>query len=299
MILERKAKGTLTPFELNHGDKLRFELSDGEVCEIELVSTSAQVLERNYPSYGYLDHGDISVYAFECELRVNGKEVRIERFVGSQESFYEPFEQDGIRLWFDAVTDIFIENGGFMDEKDWRTGLLCKPNRKARFAIQDASLSVCPEPIGMWCELPDGRVNMKDCYNGEDCWMGPYAGAHAHCGLDINHPAGTQLYAPISFDDHYYFHSVAAGFNNNRWRGIRRWSDGSEWWLQSHHLVELLVPERQALERGTAYATTAGVWIGAHEHTHFLFRVLDQGGDYFLDPWILFREMLAQATTKL
>ena len=291
MILTRKAKDTLTPVELNHDDSLRFELRDGSVSELTLRSTSARVVERNYESYGYQNHGDISVYAFDCELRINGKEVRLERTVGSQESFYEPFEQDGLRIWFDAVSDIFIEDGGFMDEKDWRHGLICKPYRKARFAVQDATLPICPEPLALWYECPEKRIGIQDCYNGEDCWMGPYSGAHAHCGLDVNMPAGTILYAPITFDDHYYFNSVAAGANNNRWRGVRRWPDGSEWWLQSHHLVELLVPEQTPLARGTPYATTAGVWVGAHEHTHFIFRVLDQGGDYFLDPWILFREM--------
>ncbi|MDP6507290.1 MAG: hypothetical protein QF886_26920, partial [Planctomycetota bacterium] len=100
MILERKAKDSLTPFELNHGDKLHFELCDGKVTEIELVSTSARVVDRDYATYGYLNHGDISVYAFDCELLVNGVEARIERFVGSQESFYGPLDQDGIRLWF-------------------------------------------------------------------------------------------------------------------------------------------------------------------------------------------------------
>src|SRR5437763_1313242 len=83
-------------------------------------------------------------------------------------------------------------------------------------------------------------------------------------------------------------HATTAGFNNNRWRGVRRWPDGSEWWLQTHHLIQMLVPERTPLKAGTPYATTAGVFVGAHEHTHFMFRVMDQGGEYWLDPWILF-----------
>jgi hypothetical protein len=53
----------------------------------------------------------------------------------------------------------------------------------------------------------------------------------------------------------------------------------------------MLVPERTSLAAATPYATTAGVLVGAHEHTHFMFRVLDQGGDYLLDPWILFWQM--------
>lgn len=220
--------------------------------------------------------------------------MHLRRCVGSQESFYEPHEQDGVRLWFDAASAIFEEDGGFMDEKDWRGGLLCKPHRKARFAVQDAALAICPGPLSSWYQNDQARVDIRDCYNGQDCWMGPYAGAHAHCGLDVNMPAGTLLYSPISFDDQYYYNSTAAGYDNNRWRGVRRWPDGSEWWLQSHHLIELLVPERTPLARGKPYATSAGVAVGAYPHTHFVFQVTEQGGRYFLDPWILLWETFRQ-----
>ena len=58
-----------------------------------------------------------------------------------------------------------------------------------------------------------------------------------------------------------------------RWRGIRRWASGDVWALQSHHLIELLVPENTPLEAGVRYATTAGVHVGSHEHTHFEFKI--------------------------
>jgi len=54
MILERTAKETLTPFELNIGDKLIFTKVNGESVEIELILTSAQVLEHDYGRYDYL-----------------------------------------------------------------------------------------------------------------------------------------------------------------------------------------------------------------------------------------------------
>ena len=56
-----------------------------------------------------------------------------------------------------------------------------------------------------------------------------------------------------------------------------------------------MVPERTPLKAGTPYATGAGVAVGSHQHSHFMFRVLEQGGDYLLDPWILFREMWRDA----
>ncbi len=61
--------------------------------------------------------------------------------------------------------------------------------------------------------------------------------------------------------------------DNNRWRGIRRWENGDVWALQSHHLIRLLVPSHQPLSAGIEYATTAGVHVGSHEHTHFEFKI--------------------------
>ena len=39
---------------------------------------------------------------------------------------------------------------------------------------------------------------------------------------------------------------------------------------------------------------TAGTYVGLREHTHFVWRVYEQSGTYFLDPWILMHEMWAQ-----
>jgi hypothetical protein len=154
---------------------------------------------------------------------------------------------------------------------------------------------------------PNGHnfINIKDCYNGDDCWMGPYLGWACHGGMDINHAKGEPLWAPMDVDNQWLFNSVAAGHNNNRWRGIRRWSNGDIWAIQTHHLIDLLVKERTPLKAGNQYATAAGVWVGSHEHTHFEFKIASQVNsdsteiDFddesetlpfvtHLDPWILF-----------
>jgi hypothetical protein len=125
--------------------------------------------------------------------------------------------------------------------------------------------------------------------------MGTYFGNQAHGGLDLNHPAGTPLWAPFDLDDQFYFHSVAGGANNNRWRGIRRWADGAVWTIQAHHMTALTVPEHTPLRRGTHFAHGAGVLSGDIDHTHFVFRVDDDDASYFLDPWLLFRQMYRDA----
>ncbi len=298
-MLERIAKPTLTPFGLQHGETLRFTRRGGAVWEMTLRDTAAEVIAHDYASYGNTDvgHGvgDISAYAMTAEVCVNGQDYRLRREVGTQASFYEPWEIDGVRVWFDAAACAFAHAGGFMVEKDWRSNLLCAPNHAARFAVQEADLPICPEPLHPWYPNPEKRLDIRNCYHGEDCWMGPYGGIAAHCGLDINMPAGTVLTAPIAFDDHYFFKTVAAGFGNNCWRGVRHWPDGSEWWLQCVHVIELIVPERTPLPAGTPYAAAAGIAVGDFQHTHFNFRIIEHGGDYMLDPWILFWAIFRQA----
>jgi hypothetical protein len=139
-----------------------------------------------------------------------------------------------------------------------------------------------------WYPETAERIDVRRCYRGEDVWMGPYEGKGAHGGLDINMKSGTPLYAPIAFDDHGLFDSLREGDNNNRWRGIRRWPDGSVWWLQAHHLNKMVVAEHGPLKAGTLYAETAGVHVGAAQHTHFVFRIFEEGESHFVDPWIIF-----------
>lgn len=300
MDIHRTAKSTITPFELNHGSRLVYTRADGGTVAIELLDTKAYVIERDYARYGIrAAPGDISVYGFSAELRIDGEDVRIEREVGSQDAFYEPLEIAGVQLWLDAVQAIFDTSfdhrpspGGFMVEKDFMQGLVCMPRQAARFAVQDAGARICPEPLHPWFDNPHPRLRIENCYNGEDCWMGPYHGAFAHCGLDINMPAGTPLYAPFSLDTQYYMTTTAAGFRNNRWTGFRKWEGDVIWKLAAMHTVDALVPEHTPVERGTAYATGAGTAVGAHEHSHFNFHITEQGGSYFLDPWIIFRQIM-------
>ena len=300
MILQRTIKPTLTPFELNPGDQLALTLGDGRLWEMKLLGATAEVVARGFDRYRDDGHAgsDITVYAFEATVLINGNEHRMRREVGSQRAFYEPWIVDGVRLWFDAASCTFKEKGGFMEEKDWKGGMLCKPFKLTRWALQEEGLPICPEPLGDWYPNPSGTLDIRNCYTGEDCWMGPYNGGAAHGGLDINMPAGTILTAPIDLDDQFLYRSLKAGFSNNNWIAHRRWADGATWELITCHLIAMLVPERTPLKRGTPYATTAGTFVGAHEHTHFTWRVWEQGGSYFLDPWILMHEIWAARAAR-
>jgi hypothetical protein len=292
MRYRRPARETLTAVELQHGDTLEFTLADGARREIAIEDSGAEILETTCRERGVEEPGAMTSYRFWCDARIDGVPLRMEREVGTARTFYEPWEAGGVRLWLDAVDAVF----DFMRETHGACRLQENfshhgpPRRQVRLALQDASLRICPEKVHAWCPLPEGGLRMGLCYRGEDCWMGAYDGASAHGGLDVNHPRGTSLFAPVSLDDQFLFHRVADGHNNNRWHGIRRWPDGSEWILRSAHMVELTVPERTPLAAGQPYARGAGVWVGAVEHSHFGFAVHADGETVRLDPWILFRQ---------
>lgn len=261
-VIELRAKETLTALEMNHGDELKFRLAGGRVFTMSLEATHAAIVERVTP-------GGI-VYRFEARVRVDGQPMTLQRYVCSQECFYEPYVVDGVRIWLDTVQEVF----DLIPIRYPRQGnLQCLPRKSARLAIQDATLRICPQELHPWIDDDRDFLDVGACYNGDDCYLGPYLGRACHVGLDVNHAKGSPLFAPIDFDTHAYFNSLAMGHNNNRWRGVRRWANGDVWALQTHHLIELLVSDNTPLEAGTKYATTAGVHVGSHEHTHFEFKI--------------------------
>jgi hypothetical protein len=293
MLTLREAKSTLTAVELDHGDTLDFRLLDGQRRRFTLEGTGAEIVATTLTTPGVGEPGGMTVYRFWADVSLEGQTVRLEREVGTDRSFYAPWELDGMTLWLDAVDAIFA----FLEETHAPCRLTATaspsgpPRRQARFAVQDARARILPERLHPWCPLPAGGLRIAHCYRGEDCWLGAYDGHSAHGGLDLNHPVGTPLWAPIALDDHFYFNSLALGHNNNRWRGLRRWADGAEWILQAHHMTALTVPERGPLAAGRQFARGAGVLSGAVDHSHFVFKIHDRGETLLLDPWILFWQM--------
>ncbi len=282
-ILRKRAKDTLAAVEMDRGDVLEYALTSGDVVRVELLETGAEIIRTTLQELKVEEEGGRTDIRFRCRIAVNGDEQVLEREISTQQSFYEPWVIHGVRIWLDAVDDIFE----FITETHGE----CRPSKHARFALQQADLRICPVALHPWCPLPENGLRIEGCYRGEDCWLGAYNGASAHGGLDINHPRGTPLWAPIDIHDHCYFNSLEMGHNNNRWRGIHRWENGSEWILQAHHMTELTVPEHQPIPQGEQFAWGAGVLSGAVDHSHFVFRIHDEGETVSVDPWILFQQM--------
>ena len=279
-VLDRTATPTLTPFELDVGDALRFRLASGAERTIRLLATHAEIVRTTLPLPLVETKGAVTIVAFWADVEVDGEHHRLWREIGTQRSFYEPWRIAGLHLWLDAVDDVFA----ILHEAHGA----CRPRRRARFAVQDATLAICPDLLHPWCPLPPGGLSIHDCYTGEDCWMGAYYGAAAHGGLDVNHPAGTPIFAPLDLDDHFLFENVYDGHGNNRWRGFKRWPDGRTWELGCHHVVRLTTPANQPVAAGTQVARGAGVAVGSHEHSHFTFAIREGDDLIRLDPWILF-----------
>lgn len=282
-VLERKSLDTLTAVEMNHGDLLRFTLSTGEVRTIELVDTAARVVVTNLPTLKRGFHGGGTVYEMTFRLKVDGQPVIARRYVPVQQSLYEPLVIDGLRIWPDGVKPI----EAFLNDNHGG-GL---PRTDARLAVQEMTRPLAPQPLRPWYPNRANFIDVAESYNANDVWMGPYQGADLHGGLDINMPIGTPLWTPMDVDDQYYFNSLAAGDNNNRWRGVRTWPNGERWVIQAHHIVRLRVNERTPVKQGVDYAEAAGVLTGSHAHSHFVFKIGPAEDEAFLDAWILFWEI--------
>jgi len=53
-------------------------------------------------------------------------------------------------------------------------------------------------------------------------------------------------------------------------------------------MTRLLVAEHSPLKQGQHYAEAAGILTGSHAHSHFVFKIGEEGREVLLDPWILF-----------
>ena len=293
MKLERYSRPTLCAVEMDVGDSLVYKLSNGTTRILELMEVRASLHRTSLKELKVEERGGVTVVGFRAIFKVDGIRCEFARIIGSQASFYEPPVVFGFRIWIDACQDVFefiAENHGS-----------CKPRKRLRFAIQEATRSVAPVLLHPWCPLPRNGIRIEDCYDGHDCWLGPYRGASAHGGLDLNHPAGTPLWTPVGIDTQRFVRRIEAGDGNNRWTGTRRWPDGSTWMLTSAHVIELTVLEDTPLDGGFLYARSGGVNVGSNEHTHFMFGVVepDETDEILLDPYILFRQMYLDRRTTL
>ncbi|WP_439556368.1 PKD domain-containing protein [Dyadobacter sp.] len=284
--IHRKAKATLTPVEMNKEDTLKFVLQNGEVRTMVLKEISSDIIMTNLGKLRADQPGGATLYHFTCQVLMDGHLMKMERYVGSQESFYEPYVINGMRIWFDGVNTIGQiikdEHGGKSSES--------VPKKHARFAVADMTKRIAPSRLYPMFPLSENLIRISDSYNADDCWLGAYNGFELHGGLDLNKPAGTPHFTPFPIDDHYFVFSLEKGDNNNRWRGNHTWENGDVWSIQNHHMLNLRVPEHTPIPAGALYSDGSGVHVGAHNHSHFVFRVKTKENDseILLDPWILF-----------
>ncbi|MFD1141200.1 PKD domain-containing protein [Larkinella insperata] len=271
---------------MNKEDTLKFTLQNGEIRTLVLKDISSAIIITNLGKLKEDQPGGATLYHFTCQVIIDGHLMKMERYVGAQESFYEPYVINGMRIWFDGVNTIGQiikdEHGGKSSES--------VPKKHARFALTDMTKRIGPSKLYPMYPSSENYIRISDSYNADDCWMGAYNGFELHGGLDINNPPGTPNFTPFSIDDHYFVNSLGKGDNNNRWRGTHRWENGDTWSIQNHHLLNLRIPEHTPIGPGAHYADGAGVHIGSHAHSHFVFRVktVDDDTEILLDPWILF-----------
>ena len=276
-IIKRNFKETMTPIEVNHGETLKYTRKDGSVLTIELLSTSANIL---YTNKGKIpadesgsDLGDMyrarTMYEFTCEVLVNGLPLEMRRYVGSQECYYEPYVINGVRIWFDGVSDIFVEDGGFLTHNH----APCMPKKKARFVLQDMTQRICPGEIHAWFKDGEDKdenfiyknnfIDIGRAFNGDDSFMGAYLGGQAHGGLDVCMAQNSLMYAPFDLD-------TQKGIRAN---GSKTWPDGSEWRINTGHIIEKYIPDNTPVNGGEVYGLGAIKDCADHPHAHFAFEI--------------------------
>lgn len=275
------SKETITVVELNAGDKLNYTLSSGRIISLELLDFRTDILLTSLDTLKKTDASEITIFSMTCTLRIDGEVMEMVRYIPVQETYYKPYVVNGLNIWFDALKELknyFNENHGN-----------CLPSKDARFAVQDAGKQICPQELSNWWHDPANMVYIEDGYMGEDSWLGPYFAADLHGGLDVNMPSNTPILAPIDFDEHYLFNSTVSGANNNRWRGIRNWKNGDIWYLQTHHINQLLIPQNKSIKQGEVYAYGAGTWCWYSPHSHFVFSTYQPqlNTRLLMDPWVI------------
>ena len=310
--IELAAKPTVTPVELNLGDTVKFKLLDGRTRTIRAVDTSARIIETPV--------AEGHVVMFDVTLEVDGHKVKVDRYTGTQQAFYEPLVVNGVRIWTDMALSVFntipmrYPGEGNLRQRPWKD---------VRLALQDATIEDCPVKLSKWFDYVHPSIYIGDCYHGSDCWMGSFGEGATHGGLDVNQRKGDPLYAPLDFDGGGYFNSLAMGDNNNRWRGWRKWPDGSIWAFQVHHVITQRVERGENIRQGMHLFDGAGVWVGGFNHNHYELKIANgrmpdwsagslsnedgpgrraletgQPEVYHLDPWIYFRQIFRNEREK-
>ena len=150
---------------------------------------------------------------------------------------------------------------------------------------------ICPGKIYPWFIDGDERdenfvykanyIDVGRTYDGDDCFLGAYYGGQAHGALDICMAQNSLMYAPFDLD-------TQAGI---RAEGSKTWPDGSQWRINTGHIIEKYVPDNTPVKGGEVYGRGARRATGTHAHAHFAFQIYEQGILYDIDPWIIFWQL--------
>lgn len=193
--------GYLKAIELNVNDTLIYELKNKQKRVFVLKKTSSKPLFV-YDNPANKWHSGI-IYSMSCILEADGQNLELKRIVSAQQSYYEPWHINGVTFFFDAVKNIET----FIKDKHGSTGGSAYPKKDARFAFIEYEDNFSSQPLGPWYPNSKNYLDIHDAYQGGDTWLGGFKKDESHNGLDVNIPNNTKLWAPVDFDEQFYFAS--------------------------------------------------------------------------------------------
>lgn len=84
---------------LNYGDEIKYELASGETIHLKVIDSNVEVIFSTVDLPNERKFNDASIFKMECTTLIDGQEMSMVRYVPVQESFYEPYNVNGIRIY--------------------------------------------------------------------------------------------------------------------------------------------------------------------------------------------------------
>jgi len=97
-----KAKETLAAVELDKGDTLFYTTKNGYKHFLTVKEVSIEVVFSTLDDLEEKKRGAGVIYSMSCKVNIDGQEMTMKKYIPVQQSYYEPYIVNGMRIWYDG-----------------------------------------------------------------------------------------------------------------------------------------------------------------------------------------------------